>query len=66
MCSNPLTSLAIAIAVCVFGLLQAEAFAQRGGIYHDGVNPYNSRPTVSPYLKPQYTDVNDKAPSCDA
>ena len=25
-------------------------FAQRGGIYSGGVNPYNPRPTVSPYL----------------
>jgi hypothetical protein len=40
----------MAIAACVFGFLPTEAFAQRGGIYHDGANPYNSRPTVSPYL----------------
>jgi hypothetical protein len=31
-------------------MLQADAFAQRGGVYQDGVNPYNPRPTVSPYL----------------
>lgn len=38
------------VGVCLVGVLQGESLAQRGGIYQDGVNPYNSRPTVSPYL----------------
>lgn len=40
----------IACAIGLLAVIQADAFAQRGGIYQDGVNPYNSRPTVSPYL----------------
>jgi hypothetical protein len=40
----------LAFAACLAGVFQTEAFAQRGGIYQDGVNQFNPRPTVSPYL----------------
>lgn len=50
MRSNYPLALATVLALGLIATSHTNAFGQRGGIYQDGVNPYNPRPTVSPYL----------------
>jgi hypothetical protein len=50
MCRRSFSITLVVALMAVLGLQQRSQAQYRGGLYPGGANPYNPKPTVSPYL----------------